>query len=136
MRRFCQFANNLLLLWYMNNNFFFYFTKISVQIIWDFLYFPLWWYTVGFLRFLGGVGGFLRDEWVIIGAGVWIKNLFTPMYGQRDFVSRAISFVVRLIQIIFRMIAFIFFIILSIAAIILWLGILPTVVYLIFIQIF
>jgi len=120
----------------MNNNFFFYFTKISIQILLDFVYFPLWWYTLGFLRFLNGVGGFLRDQWIIIGAGTWIKNLFTPMYGQRDFVGRAISFVIRIFQIIFRFLAFLFFAVLSFLAIIFWLLILPTVIYLIFFRIF
>lgn len=120
----------------MNNNFFFYFTKISSQILLEFVYFPLWWYSVGFLRFLREIAEFLKEQWIIIGAGTWIKNLFTPMYGQRDFVGRAISFVVRLFQIIFRFIAFIFFVALSLAAIAFWLLILPTVVYLIFIRIF
>lgn len=120
----------------MNNNFFFYLGKISIQILWDFFYFPLWWYTVGFFRFLKNIGSFLKEQWTVIGAGAWIKNLFTPMYGQSDFAGRAISFVVRIFQIIFRFIAFIFFVILSVGAIILWLGILPTVVYLIFVRIF
>lgn len=120
----------------MNNNFFFYFSKISIQIVCNFLYFPLWWYTVGFFRCLKNIGSFLKDEWTIIGAGVWIKNIFTPMYGQRDIASRLISFVVRLVQVIFRMIFFMFFIILSAAGIILWLSILPIIIYLIFLQIF
>ncbi|MFA7049734.1 MAG: hypothetical protein WC164_01320 [Patescibacteria group bacterium] len=120
----------------MNNNFFFYLSKISIQILWDFAYFPLWWYTVGFVRFLKNVASFLGEQWIIIGAGTWIKNLFTPMYGQSDFTGRAISFVIRIFQIIFRFIAFIFFVILSIIAIVFWLSILPIVFYLIFIRIF
>lgn len=120
----------------MNNNFFFYFTKISVQIIWDFLYFPLWWYTLGFLRFINFVGNFLKDKWIIIGVGSWLKNIFVPMYGQRDFTGKAISFFIRIIQIIARLIAFIFFVFLSIGAIVSWLVVLPLIVYLIYIQIF
>lgn len=119
----------------MNNNFFFYFTKISVQILWDFAYFPLWWYTVGFLRFLKNVASFLSEQWIIIGAGAWIKNLFTPMYGQRDFTGRAISFFIRIVQIIFRFIMFVFFVILSLASIIAWLILPPTIIFLIFKQI-
>ncbi len=105
----------------MNSNFFFYLGKISAQIIIDILYFPLWWYSLGFFRLLKGLAIFLKERWIIIGAGVWLKNIFTPMYGQSDFTSRAISFFVRLFQIIFRFIAFLFFIILVIAAILLWL---------------
>ncbi|PKM91075.1 hypothetical protein CVU82_03395 [Candidatus Falkowbacteria bacterium HGW-Falkowbacteria-1] len=120
----------------MNNNFFFYLSKISISIIWDIVYFPLWWYSVGFWRFLKTVASFLNEQWIIIGAGAWINNLFTPMYGQRDFTGRAISFFVRIFQIIFRFIAFIFFIMLSLVAIIFWLLAPVTVVYLLVTRIF
>lgn len=120
----------------MNDNFFFYLSKISVSIVWDIIYFPLWWYSVGFLRFLKSVFSFLNEQWIIIGAGAWIKNLFTPMYGQRDFTGRAISFFIRIFQIIFRFIAFIFFIILSLVAVVLWLLIPAAVTYLLVIRIF
>lgn len=94
----------------MNNNFFFYLGKISAQVLFDIVYFPLWWYSFGFFRFLKILGSFLKERWLIIGAGVWLKNLFTPMYGQSDIASRLISFFIRLFQIIFRFIAFLFFI--------------------------
>ena len=113
----------------MTNSFLFYFIKISAKIVLDFLYFPVWWYSVGLVRTVGGLGLFLREKWIIIGAGVWLKNLFTPMYGQSDFTSRAISFFVRLVQIIFRFIAFIFFSLLALIALILWLIFPVAVVY-------
>ncbi len=117
---------------YMTNNFFFYLGKLSVQVIWDVFYFPLWWYSVGFFRLSKGLGLFLRNRWIVVGAGVWIRNLFVPMYGQRDFTSRLISFFVRLFQIIFRFIAFVFFVLLSFLAIALWLLLPILIVYLIF----
>jgi hypothetical protein len=117
---------------YMINNFFFYSGKILVQVIWDIFYFPLWWYSIGFFRLLKSLALFLRNRWIIVGAGVWMKNLFVPMYGQRDFTSRLISFFVRLFQIIFRFIAFIFFALLSLFFIVLWLGLPILILYLIF----
>jgi len=120
----------------MNNNFFFYLSKISIQILLDIIYFPLWWYSVGFVRTLKSLGLFLKEKWTIIGAGVWIKNLFTPMYGQTDFASRAISFFVRLFQIIFRFLAFVLFLVLVIIAVFLWLSLPISVILLILIRIF
>lgn len=105
----------------MNNNFFFYLSKVSIQVLLAVLYFPLWWYSVGLARVLKDLFLFLKERWLFIGAGVWLKNLFVPMYGQTDFASRLISFLVRLVQIIFRFIAFIFFVALSLVAVALWL---------------
>lgn len=36
---------------------------------------------------------------------VWIKNIFVPMFGQRDWQSRLISVCMRLVQIIGRTLA-------------------------------
>jgi hypothetical protein len=120
----------------MNNNFFFYLGKISAQVLFDIAYFPIWWYSLGFIRFLRVLGGFLQEKWIIIGAGVWLKNLFTPMYGQSDFVSRLISFFVRLFQILFRFIAFLFFIVISIFLMAAWLILPVLIIYLIWQRIF
>ncbi|MDD3711843.1 MAG: hypothetical protein PHP37_04565 [Patescibacteria group bacterium] len=104
----------------MNNNFVFYLSKISVQILLDIIYFPLWWYSVGLLRLLKNLGLFLQERWMVVGAGVWLKNIFVPMYGQRDFASRAISFFIRLVQIIFRFVVFLLFVIISFIALAVW----------------
>ncbi len=44
-----------------------------------------------------------------LGLDIWIKNLFKPMYGQRDIAGKIISFFMRLFQIIFRSFAFLGF---------------------------
>ncbi len=120
----------------MNNNFVFYLSKISAQIMLDIIYFPLWWYSVGFFRILKRLGVFLRERWMVIGAGVWLKNIFVPMYGQTDFTSRAISFFIRLVQIIFRFIVFIFFVIACLFSLILWVILPIAIVWAIFDRIF
>lgn len=120
----------------MKNNFLFLFSKISVKILFDIAFFPVWWYSVGLFRFLLKIKTFLKERWMVVGAGVWIKNLFTPMYGQRDITSRLISFVVRLVQIIFRFITFLFFLLLAIIALILWIALPIAIVYLIWQRIF
>jgi len=118
------------------NNFYIYAPKIALKFIWEIIYFPLWWYTVGFLRLLRAVNNFLHDRQTTLGIGVWLKNIFTPMYGQRDFISRLISFIVRLFQIIFRGLALFFWLILCLAVIGFWLLLPVFVVYILFVQLF
>ena len=86
----------------MEHNSFTYFGKILARIIWDFLYFPVWWYSAGFINILKSVGHFYKQEEASLSFLVWLKNLFVPMYGQNDMMGRLISFFIRLIQIIFR----------------------------------
>ncbi len=86
------------------------------------LFFPLWWYSVGFVRFTSRVLGFWRGEQRVLGLSVWIKNIFIPMYGQTDIVGRLISFFMRLVQIIFRSLAMLFWVVLGVALILFWLA--------------
>ncbi len=93
------------------------FVKYSViGLIKHFLYWPLWWYSGGLFSALKGTGRRIVNTWKGLGLGVWLNNIFRPMYGQYDFASRLISFFMRLVQIIFRMVIMvvltIFFIIL------------------------
>lgn len=86
----------------LNHNFLTYTGKIILQIVGEILYFPVWWYSVGFIRTVKSVFRFWRAREESLGFSVWLKNIFVPMYGQRDIASRIISFVMRFIQIIFR----------------------------------
>lgn len=96
--------------------------SVLVQIVWEFLYFPIWWYTVGFFRFGRQIINFWRRRQASLGLVVWIKNIFVPMYGQSDFAGRAISFVIRVIQIIYRGLAMLVLLLLGLLAAVLWLA--------------
>jgi hypothetical protein len=78
---------------------------ILLETVREILYFPAWWYTVG----LGKAANFswhrVKNMEIRLGVGIWIKNLFTPMFGQRDIAGKMISFFIRVFQIIFRSIA-------------------------------
>ncbi|MCF7795338.1 hypothetical protein K9M50_03195 [Patescibacteria group bacterium] len=76
--------------------------KLLIQIIWEFLFFPIWWYSKGWFSFAKSLYGFLSWQSASLGVWVWLKNIFVPMYGQTDFSGRLISFFIRLVQIIFR----------------------------------
>jgi len=75
---------------------------LLADVIGDALYFPLWWYSRGLLRFLFALVGRWRNMAAKLGLGVWTRYLFTPMFGQYDAAGRIISFFVRIFQIMMR----------------------------------
>ena len=84
------------------------FALISVKytilaLAWHIIYWPVWWYTAGFLIVLKSTGRKLALAWQGLALDVWLKNIFRPMYGQYDFASRIISFIMRLVQIVARL---------------------------------
>lgn len=71
----------------------------------DLVYFPIWWYTGGW-RYAGGH----YFVWLKVGnrtlaPGLWLQNLFVPMFGQTDWQGKIISFFMRLVQILARSLA-------------------------------
>lgn len=79
-----------------------YLAKILALEAKDILLFPIWWYTGGFLNFITSLMDFLADTEKSLAFFVWIKNIFVPMYGQRDWQGKLISFFIRVVQIIAR----------------------------------
>ncbi len=77
------------------------------DLIGDVFYFPIWWYTKGLAKAWRSFSGTLRSANESLGLTIWIKNVFTPMFGQTDWQGRMVSFFMRFIQIIFRSIVFI-----------------------------
>lgn len=80
----------------------FLFPKIVWHIFSDILYFPIWWYSFGlyaaWMRYIASVQSMNRS----LGFTIWLKNIFTPMFQQRDISGRIISFFMRSLQIVFR----------------------------------
>ncbi|OGF24010.1 hypothetical protein A3H09_04020 [Candidatus Falkowbacteria bacterium RIFCSPLOWO2_12_FULL_45_13] len=102
------------------NSFIFYSVKIAGELIFDVLYFPLWWYSRGLVNIIVGVKDFLVNKQKSLALLVWIKNIFKPMYAQYDWQGMLISFFMRVIQIIFRSMTMLVWLVLSLAAIIFW----------------
>ena len=119
----------------VNKNPFFAFLTAVGEAVFVIIYFPFWWYSVGFIRILRSLGRFLSERQESLALLVWLKNIFRPMYGQSDFAGRLISFFMRLIQILFRTIALIFYLLLVIILAIGWLVLPPFVCALIILQI-
>lgn len=102
------------------NNFLFYATQILAGLVRDLLLFPVWWYTRGLFETLDKITAFWANSLKALNLTVWIKNIFVPMYGQRDFAGVMISVGMRIIQIILRAIGFAFLLVAGVAALLLW----------------
>lgn len=68
----------------------------------DVLRFPLWWYGEGLRQTLLAIFSFVRGYARSFGVFVWMKNIFTPMFGRYDWQSRLISVFMRVVNIIAR----------------------------------
>jgi len=105
----------------MSNSFIFYSLQILTELVWDILYFPVWWYSRGLFNLIANLMEFLSNKQKSLALLVWLKNIFRPMYAQYDWQGMLISFFMRLAQIIFRSIVMLFWLILSFAVVIFWL---------------
>lgn len=63
---------------------------------------PVFWYTRGALDAWTYCWRLIVRRWKSLALGVWIVNIFVPMYGQHDIAGDLISFFMRVIQIIVR----------------------------------
>lgn len=90
---------------------------------------PVWWYTGGVALAYRG----LRDVWLEMekrmSLKVWMKHLFTPMYGMRDWQSRIISFFVRLVMLVWKLFVVVLFTFLLAALLVGWLLLPVAIVY-------
>lgn len=77
--------------------------RLLVESLIDIFYFPLWWYSKGALYALRRCFNLLKSGNENLAPGLWLANIFVPMYGQFDFQGRLISFFMRLAQIIGRL---------------------------------
>lgn len=90
------------------------------NLFWDFFSFPFWWYSRGLQYFWSVAVKVIRWGGDFFGPGVWLKNLFVPMFGQNDRTGRIISFFVRLLQLIVRGAFFLLWIILILMLFFVW----------------
>ena len=68
----------------------------------EIFWFPFWWYGQGLLQVVETARNFVRGYAQKLAFKVWVKNIFTPMFGRYDWQSRIISGFMRLMNIIGR----------------------------------
>ncbi len=95
--------------------------RLALQFVLDILLFPIWWYTEGLRRVLVGLFHNLQDTNLTLAPGLWLKNMFKPMYGQTDIQGRIMSFFMRLVNFIGRSIALALWIVLLVMLLAVWL---------------
>lgn len=98
------------------------FQKIIFEAILDIFYFPLWWYSFGASRAAGRSFEMFKGGNLRLAPGIWLVNMFVPMYGQYDWQGRMVSFIMRLVQIIFRGFALFVWSLVCIVLFFAWLG--------------
>jgi hypothetical protein len=100
---------------------------ILLDMIREILYFPVWWYTRGLAMAAAFSWRQIKNMEIRLGVKVWVVNIFTPMFGQRDVAGVIISFFMRIFQIIVRTIALLFWFAFMVFVFFLWIA-LPLVV--------
>jgi len=117
----------------MNNVFLIGLKFIFIDIIGDFIYWPIWWYTIGFRERLIWLAKQIKITWQSLALGLWLKSMFKPMYADRSVLGRAISIVMRIIILAWKLIWFMLWTVIVIIAVLIWL-IAPVVVVYMLIQ--
>lgn len=79
--------------------------KLVNEFFADIIYFPIWWYTRGLAIFFKKCFDLIRFANMIFVPGLWLKNIFVPMFGQYDIQGRLVSVFMRVVNIIGRSIA-------------------------------
>ncbi|MDD4477147.1 MAG: hypothetical protein PHY40_03245 [Patescibacteria group bacterium] len=95
----------------------------------DFIYFPFWWYTKGAKRAAILCLNLLNYGNLKLAPGLWLRNIFVPMYGQYDWQGRIVSFFIRLVQVIIRAAALVFWASVCFALFLVWVSIPAAVIY-------
>lgn len=78
------------------------FIKLVSQFFLDLFYFPIWWYGEGAKRTFFACLEMIQEGNRNMSPGLWLKNIFVPMFGQTDWQGRITSFFIRLINVIAR----------------------------------
>lgn len=102
--------------------------RLFLEAILDIFYFPIWWYSKGALYAIKKCFGFFKQGNANLAPGLWLANLFVPMFGQFDWEGRIVSFFMRLVQTIVRTFGLLLWLLFCLALFIMWLS-LPVVVF-------
>ena len=112
------------------------FAIIAANTFGSFGYFPVCCYTKGAARMAGICFKTVAEQARDYGVNVWIKNLFNPMFGQRDFWGKLISFWLRLTMILFYSFLLLVLSLVMIAVMAAWFALPAAAVFVFFDQIF
>lgn len=95
---------------------------LFLEAILDLLYFPLWWYSAGIKHAGRRCWHLFKNGNDNLAPGLWLRNIFVPMFGQYDFQGRLVSIFMRLANVIGRGIALFFWLIVCVGLFLFWLA--------------
>jgi hypothetical protein len=101
------------------------FVDLAGSVIW----FPVWWYTKGLQKVIDAAAAAVWYRVRAYSLAVWVKNFFSPMYGDYSFWGRVISFVMRIVVLIYRVIALVLEIAVYLIGIAIWVFLPPVSLY-------
>ncbi|MCX6782102.1 MAG: hypothetical protein NTW66_03225 [Candidatus Magasanikbacteria bacterium] len=103
--------------------------RLFFEALLDALYFPFWWYTGGVKHAMFWCADMFQVGNKNLSPGLWLKNIFVPMFGQYDIQGRIISFLMRFFQVLGRGFALLIWLIFCLALFIVWLAIPAVIVW-------
>lgn len=106
--------------------------RVALDFLIDILYFPFWWYTAGAKQTLLFFVDFFRVGNSSLAPGLWLRNIFRPMFGQTDWQGRITSFFIRLVNVIVRAFLLLIWLAITLFMFLLWLVVPMAVVYMLF----
>lgn len=109
---------------------------ILIEVLLDIVYFPVWWYTKGLAKLVRFFARSLSNMASSLSLKIWLRHMFTPMYGQYDWQGRMISFMMRFVMLIYKTVVFVIWIILLICLLIFWIAAPIIIVYFVLYQLF
>lgn len=108
-------------------------SRLSLGLFFEIIYAPVWWYTQGLLWIINQIGTSIKDTANSASLGLWVRNLFVPMYGQYDVWGRIVSFMIRFANIVGRSLWVGLWVIMCAGVLLVWL-ILPPALFFIFLS--
>ena len=103
--------------------------RLFLEAFLDIFYFPFWWYTHGVRHAALWCFDLLKQGNRTLAAGLWLQNLFVPMFGQHDLQGRIISVFMRFINVIGRGFALLVWLQVCLVLFLLWLALPIVVIY-------
>ena len=83
----------------------YYATKIIlIDLFREIVYFPIWWYSAGLILALKFFGKSLTTGANRLALKILLKYWFKPMYGQRDWQGKIISFIMRTVHLFWNLV--------------------------------
>jgi hypothetical protein len=96
------------------------FQRLIIEFFLDILYFPVWWYTGGIGHHFYVCRGLFRDGNRALAPGLWLRNIFVPMFGQQDWQGRIVGFFMRFINVVGRSIMLLVWFVVVVGVFFLW----------------